>query len=64
MSTLGEPQGKADLVTGAIATTAVPAPFWMVWLDGAGKVVALVYSILGVISLIKQIRRSSKSGEK
>ena len=64
MSTFGELQGKTDFVTGAIATTAVLAPWWVMWLDGTSKVVALIYSILGVIWLIKQIRRPSKPGEK
>jgi hypothetical protein len=64
MSTLGELQGKTDLVTGAVVTTGIPAPLWMAWLDGASKVVALVYSIVGVIWLIKQITRSSNAGDK
>jgi hypothetical protein len=55
---------QTDILTSAVVTTGIPAPLWMTWLDGASKVIALVYSILGVIWLIKQIGRSSKTNEK
>jgi hypothetical protein len=55
---------RTDLLTSVDVTTGIPAPLWMTSLDGASKIIALVYSILGVIWLAKQIRRSSKTNEK
>lgn len=48
-------QSKADTVTHIIAASAVPAPLYASWLDQTGKVAALIYSILGIIWLVKQI---------
>jgi hypothetical protein len=52
---------RTDILTSAVVTTGIPAPLWMTWLDGASKVIAIVYSILGVVWLIKQITRKPSS---
>ena len=53
-------QKHSDMLTGIVATTAVPAPLWTNWLDGTAKLAALAYSVLGIIWLMKQIFKQPK----
>lgn len=50
-------QGKTDLFTSIVASAGIPAPlpFFFSFLDETGKVVAVIYSVLGVIYMAKKL---------
>lgn len=50
-------QNKTDWITGWIATAGLPAPLFTSFLDGTAKIAALIYSILGAIYMVKQLRK-------
>jgi hypothetical protein len=55
-----------ERITHAVATTGVAsatAPWWLPSLDQISKVIALIYSILGIVWLVRQITKSFSNGK-
>jgi hypothetical protein len=55
-----------EKITHAVAATGVASastPWWLPTLDQSAKVIALIYSVLGCIWLVKKIFGSGKSSE-
>lgn len=54
-------QHRIDTVTAVVATSGVPAPVWMPYLDGTSKVIAIIYAIISMIWLLKRMTRAEHS---